>query len=627
MLGIYCRTSVEKDNTSIEQQQELGIKFCNSNNFEYKVYVDEGKSGFKISDDPVNPFSNRPSFTTLINDIKRKKITQVWVFDHTRLSRNQYASAIIFNIFKKFKIKLYENDKFIDLNDPRIVFMSQIMDAVAEFGRYTIVDNTSRGMYDAINNSGRIGTARIFGYEKAGRDCNGKMTWKPVEKEINVLKIIYERVLAGDSFRTVADKLYNISKGKKVLLSEKQMLKYATKISRFVKNYKYTGYQLKTDGMRLLDFYNEFETDDISALHDMKYWIKSAQFTEKLVSIPDWIKCIEKRHYNQSIKINNKRRADRDLVTGIIKCPVCEHNYYSYNQRVTRKNGTVAIYHNYKHHSAINNNHCNQQPKTILVEKIDELFKTYFFFYYLIYNDSNTFVKETLENIRHQTQTIEAQIKSNKADIEKIKRKIQNLGDKLSEVAGDKMMIVIDLIDSSKKDLEEKKKINLELNNDLAQLNYKYNKTEMENTYLNIKEKILSFYTMEIEDQRSELIKIIKSCFIFGHYILIDAGSVVFIFDTQMNYLFDESLLKNLKKDRIYKKYFIDNKRAKKYQLSEPNMMTEMNDGEYFFLDFDLTDKRKGKAGCEYGEALSILEEYEINYDISQHTRLAIFYS
>jgi hypothetical protein len=87
------------------------------------------------------------------------------------------------------------------------------------------------------------------------------------------------------------------------------------------------------------------------------------------------------------------------------------------------------------------------------------------------------------------------------------------------------------------------------------------------------------------------------------------------------------TLLDKLNKDLNFKKYFINNtKKSKKYLLSEPNMMTEINDGDNFFLDFDLTDKREGEAGCEYGEALSILEEYNIDYDISKHTRLAILF-
>jgi DNA invertase Pin-like site-specific DNA recombinase len=87
------------ENSTIIQQRTAGIKFAREHKFEYELYEDEGKSGYKISDDDQDPFNNRPSFVNLINDIKGKKIDKVWVWEHSRLSRNQYASAFIFNIF------------------------------------------------------------------------------------------------------------------------------------------------------------------------------------------------------------------------------------------------------------------------------------------------------------------------------------------------------------------------------------------------------------------------------------------------------------------------------------------------------------------------------------------------
>jgi DNA invertase Pin-like site-specific DNA recombinase len=149
MLGIYCRTSIQQDAeiSTIIQQRSAGIKFAEENKFEYEIYEDEGKSGFKISDDDQDPFNNRPSFTNLINDIKNKKIDKVWVWEHSRLSRNRYASAFIFNIFEKHKITLYENKKEFKLDDPEITFQMSILDAAAQYERQLIVSRTTRGKH------------------------------------------------------------------------------------------------------------------------------------------------------------------------------------------------------------------------------------------------------------------------------------------------------------------------------------------------------------------------------------------------------------------------------------------------------------------------------------------------
>jgi hypothetical protein len=45
LCAIYVRTSIEKENTSINQQKNLGVKFCEKHNFEYQIYEDVGKSG------------------------------------------------------------------------------------------------------------------------------------------------------------------------------------------------------------------------------------------------------------------------------------------------------------------------------------------------------------------------------------------------------------------------------------------------------------------------------------------------------------------------------------------------------------------------------------------------------
>ena len=118
ILGIYVRTSIDKDNTSIEQQKSLGISFSKKNKFEYQVYEDVGKSGYKIEDEE-NPFKDRHGLIKLIEDIEKKIVDKIWVFEHSRLSRNQYSSYILNRIFQKHNITIYENDKRFDMDNPQ----------------------------------------------------------------------------------------------------------------------------------------------------------------------------------------------------------------------------------------------------------------------------------------------------------------------------------------------------------------------------------------------------------------------------------------------------------------------------------------------------------------------------
>ncbi|MDR2020842.1 MAG: recombinase family protein, partial [Treponema sp.] len=196
MLAIYCRTSREKkdrDVSTIEQQKQKGIEFALSHKLPFLVFSDEGKSGFQITDDDADPFNNRPAFADLVNQIKRNKINAIWVWEHSRLSRNQYASAIIFNLFERYNITVYENNKQLDLKDPQFQMFRQILDAIAQYERNLIVGRTTRGLHTAID-SGRRGYNQFFGYDKIGKTTAGNLIWQPVASEIECLKYAYKRI-------------------------------------------------------------------------------------------------------------------------------------------------------------------------------------------------------------------------------------------------------------------------------------------------------------------------------------------------------------------------------------------------------------------------------------------------
>jgi DNA invertase Pin-like site-specific DNA recombinase len=249
MLAIYCRTSRESNDSTIEQQEQRGVSFAISNKLEFKVYKDEGKSGFKI-DDEANPFSHRPAFTNLINDIKTGAISQLWVLEHSRLSRNQYASAFIFNILEKHNVLLYENDKELSLKDPQYQFMRQILDAVSQYERNLIVNRTTRGLHNAINN-GRRPHSKFYGYRKVGRDNSGHTIWEPVESELEKVKYAYKALLDGSTMRGILQHLFIADN-----LQAEDTLSLTTTWNRRLCHFEYTGYCLNMEG---LDVFHKYQ--------------------------------------------------------------------------------------------------------------------------------------------------------------------------------------------------------------------------------------------------------------------------------------------------------------------------------------------------------------------------------
>jgi site-specific DNA recombinase len=235
MVGIYCRTSKDiLDGTSIEQQREIGIQFCKLNSFEYQVYEDEGKSGFKLSDDEDDPFKNRPAFNKLINDIKKGTIDKLWVYEHSRISRNVTTSGIIFSLFEKYNVRVYEKNNELNLKDNTSEFLRNILDATSMYERNLIVERTTRGLYNAIN-KGLRAHRHFYGYEKIGKNISGRLIVKPVVSEIEKIKYAYNRYIEGSTLRQITYELIDTNQ-----MSDKDKRNLATKWGRFLRHFDFT---------------------------------------------------------------------------------------------------------------------------------------------------------------------------------------------------------------------------------------------------------------------------------------------------------------------------------------------------------------------------------------------------
>jgi hypothetical protein len=116
---------------------------------------------------------------------------------------------------------------------------------------------------------------------------------------------------------------------------------------------------------------------------------------------------------------------------------------------------------------------------------------------------------------------------------------------------------------------------------------------------------------MNIEEQRNELIRIIKACKIINHYLLIDTGKVLFLFDIFNKEVFDMKLLENLDKDKIYKEHFIELKYKKESRRINGKLISNVK------------LYRNNEIRMRVFQYLA--KTYNIVYDISEHTNLIPF--
>lgn len=616
MLGIYCRTSKDNDlKSTMEQQKEIGIKFARKHDFEYEIYEDRGVSGYKISDDEQDPFKNRPAFADLINDIKKGKIDKVWVWEHSRLSRNNFASAFIFRTFEKHKITLYENQEEYDMEDPTLRLMRQMLDAIAEYERQLIVARTTRGLRKRID-EGKRSYQKLYGYRKEGKNERGYTIWDPVESEMNVIKHVSERYMNGASLRKICSEIRDMNK-----IDGKKTLSYANLLVKILRRYQYTGWQLTIEG---LDTYRKFRNNEIESLKtllDRKYWVKSYNYPIEITSIENWIKTCERLQMPKGNQLFTRKdgilRASRDIATGIIECGDCGVRfYYKEQKKKITKSDEIPYYRCYFHRTTDKSSLCRQNPRSFKLNHINEIFKIFYFYYLLVFNSKSEQIKNNQRNMEQTRTKLKEKIAEIEKEISLTEKRIAKFKGILCKYDTIKEADIIDVLSSQitrmKIRIEDitaelpKLKIEHEILDD------KLNQNELDIAYYEAKDKINDwFYKLNMEDQRNELIRTIEKCKVFNQYLIIDTGNTIFLFDISQYYVFDMTLLDILNKSDIYKTYFAKMKRETDVKKFNGKPVTD--------IKLDVDDEVKMRV-FQY-----LIKAYKIVYDISEKTNFVSF--
>lgn len=162
-LGIYARQSREKEtNGSIEDQIFHGETQARDLKIPYKIYEDKGESA------AYDNFDNRPAFKQLLADIQNNVISEVFVIDLSRLTRNEETNLLIKKIFKQKKIKIYTLlDGIVDYEDENSVFINDIKNLMSvRFIQHTSTKIKSVLKKNVINGKALTGFVQPYGYLK-----------------------------------------------------------------------------------------------------------------------------------------------------------------------------------------------------------------------------------------------------------------------------------------------------------------------------------------------------------------------------------------------------------------------------------------------------------------------------
>lgn len=187
-LHIYTRVSTmaQADHgTSLQSQLELGTKKAKELGFGCQHWDEGGKSSHH------EEIADRPVLFDLYRHIKTGIVKHLWIYDQSRLSRNDQVASVFRYECNKQGVTLYTKDGQFDLSSPQDKFLKQLLDAVAEFDNTTRTERTRLGKLHRVRSGSWHGGPPPFGYKLE----NKKLVIN--DEEAVWVKQIFKRSLAG----------------------------------------------------------------------------------------------------------------------------------------------------------------------------------------------------------------------------------------------------------------------------------------------------------------------------------------------------------------------------------------------------------------------------------------------
>lgn len=148
---------------SLDIQRDLGIKRASELGFEHKLWNEGGKSSNHEEID------KRPVLSQLFNEIKQGVVKHLFVYDQSRLSRNDTVSSIFRIECAKQGVTLYNKEGKYNLSDHNDHFMKQILDAVGQFDNAQRAERTRLGKVARVRQGNWLGGPPPYGYELKNR--------------------------------------------------------------------------------------------------------------------------------------------------------------------------------------------------------------------------------------------------------------------------------------------------------------------------------------------------------------------------------------------------------------------------------------------------------------------------
>lgn len=162
ILHIYTRVSSmaqANEGTSLTTQHQLGVKKAKQIGFTPKHWDEGGKSSHH------EDINGRPVLLKLYEAMKRGEVKHLWVYDQSRLSRNDQVASIFRYECNKQGVTLYTKDGQFNLSNPQDKLMKVILDGMGEFENSIRAERTRLGKLNRAREGFWFGGPPPFGYK------------------------------------------------------------------------------------------------------------------------------------------------------------------------------------------------------------------------------------------------------------------------------------------------------------------------------------------------------------------------------------------------------------------------------------------------------------------------------
>lgn len=291
----------------IQRAEELGLYYL-------MTYTDSGISGGDID--------HRAGILQLLEDAEKGLFDCVIIYSISRISRDLTDFLSIASTLEKYDIQLISLSEVIDTSNSSGNFSRNIVAVAAQYERERTSELVSENM-DMIAKEGRFTGGRMLGY-RSGVDEEGRKTLIIDPDGAAIVQVIYEKYAAGEGYRAIAN--YLNKQGSKTVTGKTFS---AGGVKTILSNQKYGG---------IIEYgkYRQWKKKRRRGLNLNPIVQKGIH--QPIIEEGLFQKVRERLELEQ--KQPNWNHRGMNVLTGLLKCPVCHGPMAASNVTNTLKDGT-----------------------------------------------------------------------------------------------------------------------------------------------------------------------------------------------------------------------------------------------------------------------------------------------